>query len=219
MLRALFNSHMTLDRLIVMLISYVAVIMVVMPIHEWAHGFVASRLGDPTPRMYGRLTLNPFAHLDKFGTVMMLLFGFGFAKPVPIDPRYFRKPRTGMVLTALAGPASNLLVALAAAGICRLLWLVPAGSPALDLLYLFFICVAELSIYLAVFNLLPLPPLDGYRIISPLLPSKWTYYVNRYQQYATLAILVLLATDVLDKPLYFLSDVFYDAIFGVFGLI
>ena len=218
MLNQIIGQDLSFWNVVVLIISYLAIILVALPIHEWAHGFVASKLGDPTPRMYGRLTLNPFAHLDIAGTLMLVVFGFGFAKPVPVDPRYFRKPRTGMVLVALAGPLSNLIVAFLAAGAYRLLLLVNVGGMATYLLAWFFFSVAHISISLAVFNLLPIPPLDGYRIISPLLPAKWTYYVNRYQMYATIAVLALLATDALDIPLNFLRDLFSRLVFGVYGL-
>ena len=219
MLRELFNSNMSFHRLIAMLISYGVVILVAIPVREWAKAFVASKLGDPTPRMYGRLTINPLAHLDIFGTIMMVLFGFGFSKGVPIDSRYFRNPRTGRVLVALTGPVSNLLMAFLAAGVLKAIAFIPGGGVALDMLWWFFFYIARVNISFAAFHLLPLPHLDGYDIISPFLPAKWIYYINRYQQYTTLIILILLATDALNKPLDLLYTLLARLVFGVFGLI
>lgn len=218
MLRQVLSGGLSFFSLIVMFVSYAAIILVTLPIHEWAHGYIATKLGDPTPRMHGRLTLNPLAHLDLFGTLMLLLFGVGYAKPVPVNPRYFRNPRSGMALVALAGPVSNLIVAFLAAGICRLLAFLPLDGMAPALVWLFFTTIAEVSIYLAVFNLLPIPPLDGFHLISPLLPGKWLYYINRYRQYISLGLLLLLATDALDVPLGFVYNAIASVIFGIFGL-
>lgn len=155
-----------LTRLIVLLIG--------MPIHEWAHAWSAYELGDDTASLQGRLSLNPFVHLDLFGSIMILLTGFGWAKPVPVDPYRMRtNPRTGMALSAFAGPASNLLVAMLCAIPFRLGWIglkdLYVGdtllSPALLLLG-----IADISVSLAIFNLLPFFPLDGEKVLVGALP-------------------------------------------------
>ena len=155
-----------LTRLIVLLIG--------MPIHEWAHAWSAYELGDDTASLQGRLSLNPFVHLDLFGSLMILLTGFGWAKPVPVDPFRMRtNPRTGMALSAFAGPASNLLVAMLCAIPFRLGWIgledLYVGdtllSPALLLLG-----IADISVSLAIFNLLPFFPLDGEKVLVGVLP-------------------------------------------------
>ena len=106
------SGNMDIISIIVYIISSLMVIFLVMPLHEWAHGFIANKLGDRTAKLQGRLTLNPLAHIDYLGAAMILLIGFGWAKPVPVDPRYFKKPKRDMALTALAGPVSNLLAAI-----------------------------------------------------------------------------------------------------------
>lgn len=131
-------------------------------VHEFAHAFVADRLGDPTPRRYGRVTLNPLKHLDPFGTLLLLLAGFGFAKPVPINPNNLG--RWGTLWVAAAGPISNILIALLAAGLLAVL-------PPTDLGFQVLLYVLSINIVLAVFNLIPIPLLDGSRILGALVPS------------------------------------------------
>ena len=190
-----------------------------LPVHEFAHAATAHWLGDYTPKAYGRLTLNPKAHLDPWGAIMLVLFGFGYAKPVAVNPYNFRrmKPKGGMAVTALAGPLSNLLMAYAALLVFRIYLLISGGdiltagntvyldSELTKYLYLIFVDVfAGINIGLAVFNLLPIPPLDGSRIFSVLLPDKWVFALERYSRYITMGIFVLLFTGVLDVPLDFL---------------
>lgn len=184
-------------------------------LHEVAHGYVASRLGDQTAAQAGRLTLNPFAHVDLFGTIilpLLLLFGgapflFGYAKPVPVNFLNLRNPRKGMVLVALAGPVTNLLLAGASALAYRL---IPGGeTPEAGLLatnLLFLKTMAGVSVFmnvgLAVFNLLPVPPLDGGRVATGLLPRAPALVLARLEPYGMLIILMLLATGVLDRILH-----------------
>lgn len=131
-------------------------------VHEFAHAFVADRLGDPTPRRYGRVTVNPLKHLDPFGTLLLLIAGFGFAKPVPINPNNLG--RWGTLWVAAAGPISNILIALLAAGLLAVL-------PPSDLVLRVLLYVLSINIVLAVFNLIPIPLLDGSRILGALVPS------------------------------------------------
>lgn len=195
------RGSFSLETLFFTFLSYAMVILLALPVHELAHGYVADRMGDHTARWNGRLTMNPFAHLDLMGTLMIFLFGFGYAKPVPVNPRNFRNYKTGMALTALAGPASNLLMAFLSLLILRLFYLfLPAGL-ALNIAYIFFRRFALINVSLAVFNLLPIPPLDGFRIVANVLPPKWSYFVDRYQMYITLVVMALAFSGVLFWPI------------------
>ena len=195
------RGSFSLETLFSTFLSYAMVILLALPVHELAHGYVADRMGDHTARWSGRLTMNPFAHLDLMGTLMIFLFGFGYAKPVPVNPRNFRNYKTGMALTALAGPASNLLMAFLSLLILRLFYLfLPAGL-ALNIAYIFFRRFALINVRLAVFNLLPIPPLDGFRIVANVLPPKWSYFVDRYQMYISLVVMALAFSGVLSWPI------------------
>ena len=201
-----------------MLVSYAALVFLMLPLHECAHGVAAYWLGDRTAKWQGRLTLNPIRHLDRWGTLMLVLFGFGYARPVPVNPYNFKKlrPKTGMALTALAGPVSNLLMAWLSLAIFRLLVAVSGGFVAdgsiyyyheiplwMDYAVLVFVQVfAGINIGLAVFNLLPIHPLDGSRIFGAFLPDRWLWKLERYSHYFTWILMALLFTNVLDGPLY-----------------
>jgi Zn-dependent protease len=144
------------------LVLLIPVLLFALVFHEFSHGWVANKLGDPTAKYAGRLTLNPMAHLDLFGSLMILFVGFGWAKPVPVDSRYLANPRTDMMKIAFAGPASNLLLAFIAGSIIRL-----TGN--MGVLSSMLIMFAQINIMLAVFNMIPIPPLDGSQIFSGLM--------------------------------------------------
>lgn len=206
--------------LLVMLFGYAVLVLVMLPIHELAHGWTATALGDQTARWHGRLSFNPFAHLDLWGTLMLFAFGFGYARPVPVNPRNFRSPRRDMALVAAAGPLSNVLMALISLLAFSLLRFVPMMSKTMwDIAYLVFVqTLAYVNISLAVFNLLPIPPLDGSRILSAFVPYRVSYWLQQYEQYIRIALFVALAVGVLDKPLNLLSNWLFRILCTIVGL-
>ena len=175
-------------------------------LHELSHGLAAWRLGDPTAKNAGRLTLNPIRHLDPFGLLMMLVARVGWAKPVPVDMRYFRRPKRDMALTALAGPAANFLTALAAAALASLIWhFAPLGH--VSLLALCFLSnMALLGIGMGLFNLIPISPLDGSKILFALLPDRVYYKILRYERLVGAALILLVLLGVFSRPLSFLMS-------------
>ncbi len=185
------------------------IILLALCVHEMAHGFIANKLGDPTAKYMGRLTLNPLKHLDPFGFLAMLCFGFGWAKPVPINTRYFKKPRRDTMLCALAGPISNIILAFIFAAAYKLT-VVSAGVNDLgvyikmrngadlgvtDFLVLLFSSGIWLNLGLAVFNLLPIPPLDGSKVLYSFLPPNAYFKMIQYEQYITIGFFVYLLLE------------------------
>ena len=174
----------------------VAAIFLCLTVHETCHGLAALALGDPTAKSMHRLSLNPMRHIDWIGLLMMFVAGFGWARPVPVNPNYFKKPRQGMALTALAGPASNLLLALLLLIPARLIYTYAHYSvfnqTALD----FLTSTAALSIGLGLFNLIPIPPLDGSKVLAVLLPERAYRWLMRYERFGIFALWLLVALGV-----------------------
>ena len=175
----------------------VAAIFLCLTVHETCHGLAALALGDPTAKSMHRLSLNPLRHIDWLGLLMMFVAGFGWAKPVPVDLRYFKKPKQGMALTALAGPVSNLLLAVAAMLISKVIYLYAPYSAAMDVVFSFCLyTLAPLSIGLGLFNLIPIPPLDGSKVLAAFLPDRQYIALMRYERYGILVLLVLSLLNV-----------------------
>lgn len=202
MLLSLLTSRSNPTDIIVSVILALPMIILALSLHETAHGYVAWKCGDPTARNLGRLTLDPRKHLDLMGTICMLLVGFGWAKPVPINSRYFRKPKRDMALTAIAGPAANLLLGLIFAVLFGCFWALYVYSPLLNIPEFFtkvlywgiqlFSIGAQMNFFLMVFNLLPVPPFDGSRVALAVLPTKQYFAVMRYERQIMLGVLVAL---------------------------
>lgn len=179
-------------------------VLICMVVHEMSHGLAAYCLGDPTAKRSRRLSLNPLRHIDPFGLLMMVVAGFGWAKPVMVDPRYFKNPKRGMALTALAGPVSNFILA-------YLVMLVVSALSPVAVFYQsgglvsvlnFLMDVAVLSVCLGMFNLIPFPPLDGSKVLEVFLPDRIWMTILRYERYGMLLLMLILWTGVIDGPLW-----------------
>jgi len=201
-------------------------ILLALTVHEVAHGWMAMKLGDPTARNLGRLTLNPLKHLDPVGTLCMIFFHFGWARPVPINSRYFRKPRRDMALTSLAGPLSNICMGLIGILLFQIFLTVFTAHTATGFLFNIQLSVLtllqyfySLNISLAVFNLLPVPPLDGSRIFLTFLPPKYYFGIMQYERYIQFALMILLYLGLLNRPLRFLVNGLANVLFWLVELL
>ena len=200
------------------ILVHVIVLLTAFPVHECAHAWVAEKLGDPTARNAGRITLNPFKHLDLFGTLSMIFVGFGWANPVPVNPNNFKNPKNGMALTAIAGPVSNLIMSFIAMIIYRVLFFVGLANGSYPTVAMnVFALVVTLNLSLAVFNLLPIPPLDGSRIFNLFMSEKTYFKVMKYEKYVFVGLAVLLYSGLLDKPLSWLQDIGLDVMWFLTG--
>lgn len=213
-------SGLGLTELLIGIAVRVFIVLICLPIHEFAHGFAAYKLGDPTAKNNGRLTLNPIAHIDWIGAACIMLVGFGWAKPVPVNPFHFKNQKhrkAGMALTAFAGPLSNLLFAFLGVLVLRGFACARFLPENVNLIYyatyiLFYVIAINLS--LAIFNLIPIPPLDGSRIIAGVLPDKVSRFFEKYQMVISLVFIVVIFGGLLDGPLSFLQ---HKAIGGLYG--
>lgn len=205
--------------IMVQLIALLLIIFLVLPFHEWAHAFTALKLGDTSVKYRGRLSLNPLAHIDVLGSIFLLCFGFGWAKPVPVDSRNFKNEKVGMAITAVMGPVANLVAGLVGQII---LYAVVVINPTFFLTFLtsqvcFYISMflnyyVTVNIYLAVFNLIPIPPLDGSKILFVFLPDKAVSFFYQYERYIMIILFALLWMGFLSTPLVYLSNFVYEGI-------
>jgi Zn-dependent protease len=212
----MMNELSLVQRIVVWILPVIFAITV----HEVAHGWVAKKCGDNTAFQQGRLTLNPLKHIDWFGTVilpgLLLMTGtgfiFGWAKPVPVDARNFKNPRKDMAWVALAGPVSNLLMAVGWALLVRIGVLIGVEAISLPLIYTG-VAGISINLVLALINLLPIPPLDGSRVVTGLLPNYWAWQYNRLERYGFIILLVLLYTRILNAlleyPMYIAQKMFF----------
>ena len=203
----IFSSLFHLNRY--MLLARVVIILLILPLHEFAHGWMARRFGDDTAEANGRLTLNPLMHLDPLGSVLLLFTGFGWAKPVPINPARMNNPRKGIIWTSLAGPFSNLLAALV--GMILLQVEAPfhaanISNTTLATIYYCLYAFVDVNISLAVFNLVPIPPLDGSKVLMMLLPYRKSYWMQQHQQILSVVLWILILSGALSIPLRYLSN-------------
>jgi len=186
---------------IILFIIFIVVILASLSVHEYAHAKAADLLGDPTPRQAGRLTLNPIAHIDPFGLLALIIMRIGWAKPVPINPYNFKNPDQGMMVVGLAGPVSNFLIAWVLSAILRTVPFIPS----------FWLSILTNAIFinlaLMIFNLLPIPPLDGSRIFTQFLPLEWQYNLERYGFFILIAIIIFPPTqELLFQVIYFVYN-------------
>lgn len=197
------------------LIYTVPAVLIAVSFHEYAHGYVSDRLGDPTPRNDGRLTLNPLKHLDLYGTLSLLLFHMGWAKPVRVNTRFYKNKRRDMILVALAGPAGNFLVALVSVFFYGLFVKFTSMYGIGGYFGRLFYYIAVMNVGLGVFNLIPLPPLDGSVVLGEMLSGRADYFYGRIRRYAPVILIVLLVTGALSYPLNLLDDAILNGFWNI----
>lgn len=194
---------------LVELFYVIPAILIAFTLHEYAHAYMSFKLGDPTPQIEGRLSLNPFVHLDLVGTLMLIVFKFGWAKPVMINPVYYKKPKRDIGLVAFSGPLMNFILAFISLYIVALIYKITNGEIANGVygIYRFFYIFSMINIGLGVFNMLPIPPLDGSKVLGSFLPEKLYRSYMMMESYGMAILLVLVFTNLLSSPLRFLINV------------
>ncbi len=203
---------------VIQLLMLLPAIIISLSVHEYMHGYVAKLFGDDTAEKFGRLTLNPSKHIDPLGFIMLLLCGFGWAKPVPVNLRYVKNARVASAVIAVAGPLSNILLAFIGMFFYVLFYMLYLlnGATALTVASMFFSIFTTLNLSYAVFNLFPIPPLDGSRILTSLIPRKWAMLSFQYERYSQVILFILLYlgafTNILSSAVYWLYDKIYDII-------
>ncbi|MBE6837215.1 MAG: site-2 protease family protein [Ruminococcus sp.] len=222
MIQRFIENFTTVDGILTIGVHLIIIFMI-LPIHEFAHAVTAYKMGDMTAKNRGRLTINPLSHVDPFGALCLLVTGFGWAKPVPVNPLRFKKYRAGMAITAAAGPVSNLVVAFIGMIVYRVLWAIPYSEETYlafvtgegALYYSLFILqyFILINIGLAIFNLIPVPPLDGSKILSYFTPDSFERKMEQYQMYVYFGFLIVMFSGILDGPMSFLRNSIFDFMF------
>lgn len=192
-------------------------VFLILPLHECAHAWVAKKMGDDTASLSGRITVNPLAHIDIVGCLLIVLTGFGWAKPVPINPSRMKDSRLGITLTALAGPVSNLLAAFVMMVILQILYGLGVFELNKNMSYLLLLLkfFVQVNIGLAVFNLIPIPPLDGDKVLSYFTPWKYKMWMQQHQQIISIVFLIILVTGVLSTPLGWIDGKIYSLFYNI----
>ncbi len=209
MLYQILNGNYDPLSILMGIVATLFVLMIVLPFHELAHGYVAYKLGDNTAKNQGRLTFNPLHHINYIGAICLLLVGFGWAEPVPVDPRHFKNPKRDMALVALAGPCANIIAAIVGVLLSNLFTvIVPVSYMAYNwytAVDVFFYSYISVNVSLAVFNLIPLPPLDGSKILGAFLPHDTYVKMLMNERMLSTILLVLIMTNIVDKIMYYPS--------------
>lgn len=201
------------------LIYTIPAVLLALSAHEFAHGFVSYQMGDPTPKKEGRLTLNPLHHIDIVGTLCLLLFHFGWAKPVQVNPYYYKNKKQGMVNVALAGPLMNYLVAFVSIFLFFLVGKSNSANGITNYLYSFLSYSAIINLGLGTFNLIPIPPLDGSKVLGAILPESLYFKVMQIERYGTIILLILLYTNILTGPMNQVVDALLNGMVRIVGFI
>ena len=204
MLMSLLRGGLSIETAITHILAILVIVFLVLPFHEWAHAFTALKLGDTSIKYTGRLTLNPLAHIDPFGALALLLFGIGWAKPVPINARNFKRPKLYMGITALMGPVANFVAALLGGLILNALIRFAPDFLTLETfgryIWLFLLYYIQINVVLAVFNFLPIPPLDGSKILFIFLPDRAVQKFYQYERYIAIGLMLLLWLSSMNVP-------------------
>ncbi len=221
MLSLLLSGNFDLPSVVAEILAVLLIIFLILPFHEWAHAFTASLLGDRAMRGRGRLTFNPLNHIDPFGALCMLLFGFGWAKAVPVDPRSFKHPKLGMAITALMGPVANLVAALAGMLVYNTIYTFAVSFYTTTLgvfLEIFLLFYIQCNIGLAIFNLIPIPPLDGSKILFLFLPDEAVDFCYRNSSIFFVILFAFLFTGWLGSLLGWVTNIVEQGLFWISSL-
>lgn len=199
----------------------VPAVLIAISMHEFAHGYVSYKLGDPTPKQRGRLSLNPFRHLDLVGTLCLMFFHFGWAKPVMVNPYYYKNRKRGMLLVALGGPVMNFIISFISLFIMGVIIKMTGGYAGDIIVFVFNLLsyIVMINLGLGVFNLIPVPPLDGSKVLGAVLPEDKYFKYMQYEKYGYIILLILLGVGLISGPLSFVTGTLYDGMWTIVRLV
>ncbi|MDR1628035.1 MAG: site-2 protease family protein [Oscillospiraceae bacterium] len=211
------QSGLTIQNILIQILAILAVIFAVLPFHEFLRAYIAHKLGDNTAKHCGQMTLNPLVHFDPFGALSLLIFNFGWAKPVFIDPGNFKRPRRDLILTTVCGPISYIIAAIFGGIFLNVITLIcyPITTAYFSLIYNFLSAYILICVRLAIFNLVPIPPFDGFKILELLIPTKYIIKFRKYHNIIIIVMFVLLLFGFFDKPLGILQSVVYFSVIKI----